>query len=264
MALYSISNSNPILEESFFLFLDVLGFSDEIIYHHTKGTSQINLNNFYNAFKAASSTLTQGPLAWDYKIFTDNIVLGTPINKRGDDEDDFGLIIIPLIYYQLSMVLDDFFIRGCWSKGSLYMDELIVYGYPLIEAYKLESKKAVNPRIIFSDDMKTVIQRHLSYYASHYPAPQKFHLLKDIDDEYFVNYLYAIMDDDDNPDYSALQKHKDVIEARLTRHKGDPKIFAKYVWCAEYHNYFCQTYISNCPNKYFITVINTKRGFSII
>ena len=264
MSLYKKTSGNPKLENSFFLFLDVLGFSAEIIYNHKTGDSQSNLTKFNQAFNMASPHLTKGPKTWDYKIFTDNIALATPINKFGDDENDFGFIIVSLIEYQLEMVLADFFIRGAWSVGQFYMDNLIVYGYPLIEAYRLESQKAINPRIIFSEDMKSTIKRYLSYYAKGFSAPLRAHLLKDIDGELFVNYLFAIYRDNENPDYSALLKHKNVIEARLNKHKANPKVFPKYVWSAEYHNFFCQKFITKCPVQYFIHGLGSSRNFSFI
>ena len=148
--------------------------------------------------------------------------------------------------------------------GNLYIYENTVYGISLIEAHELETTKAINPRIIFSDEVKALIRKHLGFYASVHDAPQGTYLLKDIDGEYFVNYLVAVLDDEDNPMYDSVRKHKEVVENRLNIHSNEPHLLAKYVWCAEYHNYFCHNFIHNCPAQYLITAINSNRAFTLI
>jgi len=168
------------------------------------------------------------------------------------------------MYYQLEMVLSGFFIRGGWSIGELFINEQILYGYPMIESYKLETQKALNPRIIFSEKMKVKINEHLSFYNSKYLAPQKFHVLKDNDGEYFINYLYCILDYEGIANYNYLKSHKCIIESRMKLFEKNDKILAKYVWCAYYHNYFCNTFINNCPKEYLIPNTCVDWNFSLI
>ena len=264
--LFVKNNSNPSISLAFCVFLDVLGFANEILLSHKNKKSDEHLNKFYQAFKTSASNFKSDSRMWETKIFTDNIVLGAAINSnRGlDDEDYFGVMITSIMEYQLSMVLSNYFIRGGWTVGELYMDENIVYGESLITAYHLESKNADVPRIIFSEDMMKMIKKHLGYYAEDYFPPHKADILKDEDGFYFVNYLGAIIHDSDNIDFESLMNHKTIVEKRLEQHKKDFSILSKYRWVAEYHNFFCETYINKCDYKYYVDIFDLERKFSLI
>lgn len=261
-----VYNSTPKLCNSYCLFLDVLGFSQEIIDNHNNGLSQSHLQKFYTAFNSASNALTTHPIFWEYKIFTDNIVLGSQIISTPDSESLFGTIIPCVVNFQLEMVLSDFFIRGGWSMGDLYIGNNIVYGESLICAYEAESKLACYPRIVFTDKMMSNINKHLNYYDSPKSSPHFFHILRDEDDQHFINYLSDIISDDGYylVDYALLSQHKKIIESRLQQHKGELKIYEKYLWTAQYHNYFCKTFVSQCPNHYLISTNSPDRNFQTL
>jgi hypothetical protein len=52
--------------------------------------------------------------------------------------------------YQLSMALDDYFIRGAISVGELFLDPNTAFGPALLEAHDLESNVARDPRVILA------------------------------------------------------------------------------------------------------------------
>ncbi len=255
----------PMISLSYCIFLDILGFARDILDNSMNNGTNAKLKDFYLAFTEAKKALSSTTHWWEIKVFTDNIVLGSSLEKPGmDTEDYFALLILPVQEYQLSMVLNDYFIRGGWATGELYMDDEIVYGKSLIDAYQLESNIADVPRILFSKDMVTLIKKHLNYYSSDFSPPQKIDVLIDEDGQYFVNYLSATIIDSDNIDYDSLKKHKSVVLNRLIRHKNESKFLNKYRWVAEYHNFFCDKFLNNCPNEYFIDINNMKRNFRFI
>jgi hypothetical protein len=71
---------NVSLENSYCLFLDLLGFSQEIIDNSNNGTSQNHLNRLLEAIKKGMSRFTETD-EYSLKVFTDNIVIGIPFKK---------------------------------------------------------------------------------------------------------------------------------------------------------------------------------------
>lgn len=245
---------------SFCLFIDALGFSKEIIENDNGDDSKKanrHLKKFYKALDKALAHLNdETEELWGAKIFTDNIVLGSPLDtwSGGDEEGVFGSIINHLIWYQLTMVQHGFFIRGGWSRGNLYMDEKIVYGKALIEAYQLECDKAKYPRILLSENMKKMVYKHMGYYVYKNQSPQRYHLLKDENDDCFVNYLYGILDYAESYESVGymLGEHKKYIKKKLKKFKNDSDVLPKYRWLAYYHDFFCRTFFENNTEEYLI------------
>ncbi|WP_321897185.1 hypothetical protein [Burkholderia cepacia] len=75
------------------------------------------------------------------------------------------------------MALKGFFIRGGLAVDQLFMDENSVYGAALLEAYRLESKVAVNPVVVLCDQTMKLVDQHIGYYCGEI-APQLRHVLK--------------------------------------------------------------------------------------
>lgn len=173
------------------------------------------------------------------KAFTDNIVIGWPI--RDDAEIEIGQAISKLMNFQFSMSLRGFFIRGAISIGNAFIDDIAVFGDALTEAYTGESKLARDPRIVLTERSVVATKHHLSYYGDPRHAPQARDLLCDVDGQWFVNYLESVMIavDEVGPFYEEFLKHKDAVESKLETYAGDPVIFQKYAWVANYHNFFC-------------------------
>lgn len=263
----------PELAPSYCLFVDILGFAKEN--KNKKKIEQKNaaLQKFCDVFMKATEGLRYetkldkmipGKISpWKIKIFSDNILIGCPLNSKyfTDSESSFGQIIMEITYFQLELALNGFFSRGGWSINWLYMDENIIYGDGLIEAYELE-KKAIYPCVILSDELLAIVQGvHMKYYGRKQGAPQYDMLLKDCKGRVFVNYLYGLVED--YPLFDELLIHKTILLKRLKKHNKDIKILSKYEWLADYHNYFCDTQIDGCPKKYYIER-TVKYGFSRI
>lgn len=257
-----IENDNIELKPSFCILLDILGFSSEITDAAARKTANEHFKNFYKIFKNATEGIRLDRKllpdigtkhkSWFYKIFSDNIIIGYPFEKV-HHEAMFGQLIFELVYFQLDMVLNGFFVRGGWSIGDLFIDDYIVYGNSLIEAHKLEVESSY-PRIILSKEVEELVKIHIKYYASKEIAPHYSMLLKDEKGNYFVNYLIGLINDDDiiPTIYEAeLEKHKDIIISKIDKYHDNEKVYEKFLWLAEYHNYFCNTFINN-PEKFLI------------
>ncbi len=253
------------LHHSYCLFLDILGFTHEIIYNEHNSTFDKHFNGLYEAFVDATRALrhdTEDDITYDRamlyqcKLFTDNIVIGCPLDAfpQLDHEDTFGYIIIDLIQAQLKLVLKGYFIRGGWSYGNLFMDENMIYGEALIDAYNHE-KKAVFPKIILSERVNNFVNAQLKYYATPYISPHYTHLLKDEEGNLFINYLSDLVVNEDGYQHVSEEEiilHKKLILENIQKYKGNEKIYAKYKWAADYHNFFCKEFIVKCNSELII------------
>ncbi|HQR06475.1 MAG TPA: hypothetical protein PLN21_06620 [Gemmatales bacterium] len=246
---YINDDGKPTLKKSVVAFIDILGFKDLSKGVANQADSGELLQTVHSALKEArqhidpdtSKTIGEQYLGQDFSAisaFTDNIVIGHPIDTDGEME--LGSIFDDLSRFQLKMALKGYFVRGAIAVGDLYMDEFVVFGGGLVEAYEGESILAFNPRIVLTRSAMEFVDLHLLYYGSMPHAPQNIDLLKDSDDNYFVSYLEAVIGADDGQiDSLSLNAHKERIESKLIEYRKQPKIWNKYFWAATYHNYFC-------------------------
>lgn len=257
---YEQKGSKPLLLNSVFIFMDILGYQQLVQKAHAAGKSQDFLEEIHSALSKARKALEDdefvlqlaGHDLYALKAFTDNIVVGIPIINDGEIE--LGDAFSRVAEFQLNMILQGFYVRGAISVGDVYIDEIAVVGNPLTEAYNGESKLARDPRIILTETAKKYVDSHLEYYGRESHAPQVSELLQDSDGQWFVNYLDSILlDKEDNIiGYETLKKHKECVELELKKHKGVPDVFSKYAWVAGYHNYFCELHQDYFSNDYKI------------
>lgn len=250
---YLDDNSNPILYPSVVAFIDVLGYEDMVLESEASGHPHDLLVHLRNTLSNATryldedhggSSLILHPRLfrkdlYRIRIFTDNIVIGYPV--RDDAEAELGRVFSLLAFFQLEMVMHGFFLRGAIAVGDLFMDDTVVFGNGLIEAYRGERDKARDPRIILTVSATKAIEKHLTYYASRSHSPQARDLYIDADGQYFLNYLDIILiaEGEQGPFYEELDKHKWAVEKCLDKYRSRPAIWSKYAWAANYHNFFC-------------------------
>lgn len=246
---YFQADGVPRTKNSVVVFGDILGFSNDMRKAYDEGRAEellirlrSALNESYSLLKYESTITHDFPRAYATKTFTDNLVIGFPIVRDGESE--MGNAFFHLGSMQLSMVQSGFFIRGGIAIGELYIDDDIVFGNGLIEAYRAESQLARDPRIILTESANEYLTNHLSYYAQTELSPQYRELLMDVDGQIFLNYLESILiaEDEAGPFYEELLKHKAIVEAKLDEFTNNPIIWSKYAWAANYHNYFCDQY----------------------
>ncbi|WP_046176239.1 hypothetical protein [Domibacillus indicus] len=236
--------ANPELLKSAVCFADILGFSQLVLEAQAQGKGNALLKQLHRILTTEYKKLKPDK---DYvgilKSFTDNIVIGFPIYDDG--ESQLGSIFLGFADFQTALSLNGFFVRGGVSIGDYYGDDEFAYGPSIIEAHDLEANRAIHPRIILSADAVRMVKSHLQYYADPRHSPQSKDVLIDsTDGEWFINYLESFMSDvRDYGDYaialSGLSKHKKAITDNLAKYQGNQRIFSKYQWAAEYHNYFC-------------------------
>ncbi|MEX2411793.1 MAG: hypothetical protein WD607_10590, partial [Candidatus Paceibacterota bacterium] len=128
-------------------FCDFLGYS-RIILNSKGNQSALNseLSRLTSAIVDAEKFIIGN--SFEYKFFTDNLVLSTQIRAHDKGEGPLGNILEALAMYQLVIASHGYFVRGGIEAGYNFMDERIVFGDALITAHILESKKAKYPIIL--------------------------------------------------------------------------------------------------------------------
>ena len=242
---YHAVSQPPQFLRSVCLYMDMLGYKEMWFRAEQESSQDSFLQKLYEALDEGQQWLSPHdsdlwPTDKDryaIKAFTDNIVIGWPV--RGDGESELGSIFSNIAYFQLRMATQGFFVRGAISVGDVYVDDVVVLGSAFLEAYQGEAQ-AANPRIILTDTASNAVKRHLTYYSQVDHAPQYSDLYQDSDGKWFVNYLETILAaGEDCPFSEELEKHRDNIIQRLEKFRSDSRIQAKYIWAANYHNFFC-------------------------
>ena len=92
-------------------------------------------------------------------------------------------------------------------------------------------------------------------------------LIDGIDGCWFVNYLSEIFDfRGDHIYWDNLGLHAEMIAKQLAEHKNNPRILKKYIWLADYHNYYCHLLSSDYDecNITFVKHDSPKHTFRLV
>lgn len=121
-------------------------------------------------------------------------------------------------------------IRGGFSFGPLYHENGVVFGEAMVDAYQLESKHAVHPRVLVSD---RIIER-----LTGIPDADRTFLLQDTDGRWHLNYFAEMIRHssngpiDDEHAKRWKRKHLATIDAAIDAANalGDARIAEKWIW----------------------------------
>ena len=247
MNVQKYDSEKPMLVNSIVCAIDILGFSQMISQSCKIGDGNRLLREInYLINKNKKCIMPNKYSHGKIKIFTDNMVVAYPI--KGDAEQELEEILDNVSEYQFNLALEGLFVRGGITIGDFYINEDIVFGSALLEAHHIESEIACYPRIIMDQNTITTLQKHINYYDV---APQTTKVLIDSDGQWFLNYLNTIFKyyiqcnneyEFERIQHELLFRHKNKIEELLFLYKEDIRVWDKYVWSANYHNYFCDLY----------------------
>lgn len=229
-------------------FVDILGYRELISTTQTKRDSADLLKRLHSAlsksrqyidpeFRAAASSFYSAKDKSAMRAFTDNIVIGRPV--RFDAHIELAAALREISYFQLTMASHGFFVRGGVAIGSLYMDDIAVFGSGLLEAYNAEVHAARDPRIVLAGSAQLAVNRFLKSGDSGDITAFNSYVLRDLDGQYFVDYLSTIFREDGGIHLNELQEHRRVVSEKLASHRDEPSIWSKYRWVANYHNFVC-------------------------
>lgn len=228
--------------------LDILGFRDALEKARAQNEEQQLLELLAGALKELvprmKPSLDFNPPKWVVKGFTDNFVVGFPLvvfNAPTRGMPELNIVMGRAGRFQLELAQAGFFVRGGVSVGPLYMDENLVYGAALIDAYEAETQRAREPRIILTASARAVVDEEAKRWAlGPFTAPDDASLWQDSDGEVLINYLNGVVEFENEVgcDDDTFRRHGEVIRGKLIDYANDPRKRSKYEWAARYHNAF--------------------------
>lgn len=126
-------------------FLDILGFSDVIM----RGGSETEISQLFGALKKRAEEVDGLSLSgrMQLSVFSDSIVVSEEYLGGFGAERIAGYAT----YLATEILARGFLVRGGVCVGPLYHRDGTVFGPALIEAYNMESRTAIYPRIIVSE-----------------------------------------------------------------------------------------------------------------
>lgn len=196
-------------------FIDLLGFSSMVSYDCEKPEGeQKYISKLYDIHKKTKEmsarlqgmTLTQ---------FSDSVVLSVPYST-----DNFISICQIISSYQYDLLCSGILCRGGISYGKHFSTEDFLFSHGLIDAYNIESKLALNPRVVISKALIELV------YGSTSKVSDKF-ILEECDGLFFLSYLNG----------ETVAENQRVLEEILPEKLSDnPSIRAKQIWIIDYFN----------------------------
>jgi hypothetical protein len=239
----------PQLKNSIVLIADVLGFSNLVMESFENGTLDSTLGRVWEALVPRLRRLNEPSVPqlgrpFELKVFTDNVVIGWPIQHGGEAE--FGSVVMVAAYYQLELALDGLFVRGAMDIGPAYIDRYFAFGPPVIASHQLETNKARYPRIVLSEKLEALICKYLQYYADPLQSGVNSELLRDADGMLFIDYLNVVITGADTIDFTEVRelllRHGQSIVQQVGKHTTESTVKDKFQWAANYHNYVVEHY----------------------
>jgi hypothetical protein len=245
------------LHKSITAFIDILGFRNLVKNAKEENKSQNLFLDFHQVISTWNNHIENLekilPSPKNYKdryiirIFTDCILIGCPVREQKPNSntiegcDEFDDVLSLLSLFQLEMINKGYFVRGAIAVDELYMDDIIIYGNSVIEAYEAETKKAKYPRIVLTKSAEMMLMEiNKGFVDKNYGNYLSKFFYRDSDGQIFINYLESIKIGEDNHQFvDELEKHKNMIESKLIEYRSDSHYLEKYVWSANYHNIFC-------------------------
>lgn len=242
-------------------FLDVLGFRQKLIDFEQEAKNNrigsnvteteettyqrqyisYKANDFINTFKSAISKLDVEK--YRYYLFSDNICITSIKDTSKSDLQDL-LLVITELYFEFAQ--KGYFLRGGIDYGLFIDEKEIAVGIPLARAYELETKKAVYPRIVLSENLVNEFQAINNKGEKVYDYLYSDALILDSCEIKFLNVFLQVFQSDYREDRERFfKKFNNVIVTNLEENKANEVVFVKFKWLAEQFNEFIDLFTSN-------------------
>lgn len=165
--------------------------------------------------------------------FSDCLVFSAESNSHGREALQNALLILTSNLIQFGFLL-----RGGITRGDLFHDSGLVYGPALIEAYELESKVALAPRVILSKELS--LEWGGREISGGYPW------IPSDDGHLFFNFLPPFMGDpfftDQKLWHNRLTPIRELILSKASDSTCPEDVYVKYEWLASYFDRVCDEY----------------------
>lgn len=241
-------------------FLDILGWAEAILAKEenegqaTKilGKTLAQLKGIATHFNSLNQLMPKD-MNWPGNPmiiqFSDSLVISADDDERGKEVLQNVLLVLTS-----NLIGFGFLVRGGVTRGELFHSDGLVFGPALIDAYKLESAVASNPRVILSKELS-------AEWNSKGPTGDQ-PWIPSPDGYLFFNFLSPFMG---NPFFSdpklwqsRLQPVRDLILRKAQDSTCPEAVFAKYIWLAGYFDKVCDEQPNCGVEKVLQTAMQTR------
>ncbi|WP_319580180.1 hypothetical protein [uncultured Methanospirillum sp.] len=200
------------------------------------------------------------------KIFSDNFLFLSPIKDIVPWRPEISGINEIITFsqhfsvFQLAFACEGYYLRGGMDMGWFYHENEDIAIGPLLTSLDSIEKWSHNPIIYTGDIINKWIDEITEYLGPDNITTHHVWFIKDYQQKFFLNYLNAIflladfnMHDSYQPNTllkkwpvgkEYLEKHKN----HIIHHIKNPKIYTKFLWLAQYHNWFCKKHFYEHPD----------------
>lgn len=196
-------------------FIDLLGFSSMVSHDCEKPEGeQKYISKLYDIHKKTKEISARLP-GMTLTQFSDSVVLSVPYSV-----DNFSSICQIISSYQYDLLCSGILCRGGVSYGKHFSTEDFLFSHGLIDAYNIESKLALNPRVVISKALIELV------FGSVVNVNDQL-LLEESDGLFFLGYFNG---ETIAENQRALEK---ILPDKLSE---NPSIRAKQIWLIDYFN----------------------------
>lgn len=243
-------------EQRIVAYLDILGFKSLLDETVDKDGNDIEskIDSVVSAYQAIRDVwdLDNSSGLAEYKkadskqvsIFSDCIV----VSFKVEDPSQVFYTLLEIKYVIILLLTRKILCRGAVAIGKFIHTENYLFGPALVEAYTLESKAALYPRVILDN---SVIEAGTKYSALHHSAKKEKEYLQslleqDSDGMYYIDYFFKAQDELDDPEYdfpNYINNLRKVIQKGLmgSSHHSKADLRVKYSWMRERFNRMVET-----------------------
>lgn len=198
-------------------FIDLLGFSSMVSHDcETPNGEQKFIESLYECHMETKSLKAEHP---DLQLiqFSDSVVFALPYSV-----ENYCLIIKIISDYQYNLLRKGVLCRGGVSYGKHFFTEDFLFSNGMIEAYRLESKVALSPRVVISIDLLELVNPKIESQGVELP------LLLEQDGLWFIDYLRGRSSPET---WSSIST---IIPSELS---FSSSIRNKQIWLIDYYNH---------------------------
>jgi hypothetical protein len=226
-------------------FLDVLGFRS-LIKSETCDAIDSILEKM-SKYAAPIADPDDDPYHPVTTVFSDCVMRISFTDSKENSDYQIGLLfyeLLALVHAQSELIDNDVIVRGAVAFGDISYKNERVFGPAMVDAYELESSKAVFPRIIISPTWMDVLKSDRLIRSKNHTLKEELIYInklirKDEDGLYFIDYIRAIRSELDDPEagyISFLKRHQRLIKNNLKKHATQERVLEKYKWLSRYHD----------------------------
>lgn len=250
-------------------FIDILGFKDLLSGTVQKGEDNPEkIQEIFDAYKSIrevwdldkSETSFSKDIPKDSKrisTFSDCLV----ISFKADEKSEIFSTLIEIKWMIMRLIYRGILCRGAVTYGKLIHTDEVLFGPALAEAYILESKAALYPRVILDRDIIELAGK--ATHSGNTTEEEKNYveslLEKDSDGMYYIDYFSKAQSELNDPEYD-LPEYMAKIGEKIRKglmgsssvYKADLKV--KYRWMKERYNKM----IDDAQNPDFIITLQSN------